>query len=323
MIPARVWPQPAILTVALLVLCGGAAAPPKNKVGPSDRAKQQVQRAEAERVRAILQSDEPSLAGLIADDCVVTTINGEVLDRKGDLALYGANGPKTLSWEPSEVAVRVYGNAAVVNGKATFKNVLDGQTRENEIRFTHVWVRQGERWQMVARHATRIDEAERQRAIAPAEPSAAGDSLAQNALADAPPAKSGAEQEIHAYRARMRQALLTGDLATLDAGWASDFIQVQSWGELRTKEQVLARMRESGATVLSLDTRDRRLRVYGDLAVETGQVSSRFRADGRVLGGSPARFTLILVHEKEGWVSISNQVSPITSAGQGTERVRG
>ena len=318
---ARVWTARALGALALLIVCGGATAtPPKNKVSPQDRAKQQVQRAEAERVRAILQSDTQALSKLIADDCVITTLNGEVLDKKGDLALYGASGPKTLSWEPSEVAVRIYGNAAVVNGMATFNNVLDGETRENEIRFTHVWVRQGDHWELVARHATRIDDSEKQRAIAPVEPAPAADSAQQTSLSDALPAHTAAEQEIQAYRTKMRQALLQGDVNTLEAGWADDFIQVQSWGELRTKEQILAGMRQSGASVLSVETRDRRLKVYGDLAVETGQVSSKFRADGRILGGLPVRFTLIMVREKDGWVSISNQVTPITPGG---ERARG
>jgi len=317
---ARMWSGGAACVVMVLALCSATPTPPKNKVSPSDRAKQQVQRAEAERVRAILQSDTQSLAKLISDDCVVTTMNGEVLDKKGDLALYGATGPKTLSWEPSEVAVRIYGNAAVVNGRATFKNVLDGETRENEIRFTHVWVRQGDQWQLVARHATRIDDNGRRWAIAPTESSPAADSAQQSSLSDTLPARTPAEQEIQAYRTKMRQALMSGDMATLDAGWAPDFIQVQSWGELRTKDQILTRMRDTPANVLSIETRNQRLKVYGDLAVETGQLSSWFRADGRILGGSPLRFTLILVRGKDGWVSISNQVTPIIPAG---ERARG
>lgn len=318
---ARVWPQRALCVVALLIVCGGAtSAPPKNKVSPQDRARQQVQRAEGERIRAILQGDSQALARLLSNDCIVTTMNGEVLDKKGDLALSDVNGPRTVSWEPSEMAVRVYGNAAVVNGKATVKNVLDGETRENEIRFTHVWVRQGDHWALVARHATRIDDAEKQRAVAPAEPSPAADSTQQTSFSDAPPARTPAEHEIQAYRTHMRQALINGDVDALDAGWASDFIQVQSWGELRTKEQILTGLRQSGGSVLSVDTRDRRLKVYGDLAVETGQVSSKFRADGRIFGGLPVRFTLIMVREKDGWVSISNQVTPITPGG---ERARG
>jgi len=52
--------------------------------------------------------------------------------------------------------VRVYGNTAVVTGKADLKGTLGGKDVAGQIRFTRVWLKKGSQWQSVAFQQTRV-----------------------------------------------------------------------------------------------------------------------------------------------------------------------
>lgn len=122
----------------------------------NNTAEQEVRRLENERREAIRRNNVKALDRLMADDYVVTTVNGRVANKSDELALYTSGSRKTQSWDVDNLRVRIYGKLAVVTGRAVVKDTLRGEGREFQFRFTHVWVRRQGRWQIVARHATEI-----------------------------------------------------------------------------------------------------------------------------------------------------------------------
>ena len=52
--------------------------------------------------------------------------------------------------------VRVYGNTAVITGKADVKGTLAGNDATGQYMFTRVYVKKGGQWQSVAFQQTRI-----------------------------------------------------------------------------------------------------------------------------------------------------------------------
>ena len=44
--------------------------------------------------------------------------------------------------------VRIYGEAAVITGRSTIKAKVKGQDVSGEYRFTHVWIKRSDRWQV-------------------------------------------------------------------------------------------------------------------------------------------------------------------------------
>jgi hypothetical protein len=52
--------------------------------------------------------------------------------------------------------VRIYGNTAVITGKADVKGILGGKDADGQIMFTRVYVKKGSQWQAVAFQQTRV-----------------------------------------------------------------------------------------------------------------------------------------------------------------------
>lgn len=55
-----------------------------------------------------------------------------------------------------EASARRYGQAAVVTGLGTFEGVNSGTPFKLDLRYTEVYVRSGNRWKLVSRHANRM-----------------------------------------------------------------------------------------------------------------------------------------------------------------------
>lgn len=140
-----------LTAIAIPSLALGQGAIPKPR--HSERVKQEVKRAEAARIDAILRNDSAALERLLADSLVTTLDAGDVKTKADELAVNRASDRKLESWEASDVTVRLYGDTAVVTGRAAVKDSLRGEgERSFTFRFTHVWAKIGGRWQLVGRH---------------------------------------------------------------------------------------------------------------------------------------------------------------------------
>jgi len=63
---------------------------------------------------------------------------------------------KLTSNELSDMEVRVYGNTAVITGKADVAGTMAGKDTKGQIMFTRVYVKKDGQWQSVAFQQTRV-----------------------------------------------------------------------------------------------------------------------------------------------------------------------
>jgi ketosteroid isomerase-like protein len=55
-----------------------------------------------------------------------------------------------------DMKVRIYGDAAVVTGRNTTKETLNGKDTSGQERWTDTWIKKAGRWQCVATHSSNI-----------------------------------------------------------------------------------------------------------------------------------------------------------------------
>lgn len=98
----------------------------------------------------------PALERILADDFLITSGDGNLRDKAGEIKdLSPTADLKTLFFKTDDLRVRVYGNTAVVTGRAAWRINYKGREIDNERRFTSVFVKQKNRWRIVAQQMTR------------------------------------------------------------------------------------------------------------------------------------------------------------------------
>jgi ketosteroid isomerase-like protein len=119
-------------------------------------AAEQLKKLETDRAAAVVKGDVAMLDKHTSDDYVLITMNGKMSDKTQMLDAFKSGQSKLTSDELSDIKVRVYGNAAVVTGKADVKGTLGGQDATGQVLFTRVYVKKGGRWESVSYQQTRI-----------------------------------------------------------------------------------------------------------------------------------------------------------------------
>jgi uncharacterized protein (TIGR02246 family) len=90
---------------------------------------------------------------LLADDWTVTHITAQVMTKAEAMEMCRSGPPLTSTVD--QLAIRVYGDTAIVTGRTTVK-VGGSAPQTVALRFTDVFVRRDGRWIVIASHATRI-----------------------------------------------------------------------------------------------------------------------------------------------------------------------
>lgn len=115
-----------------------------------------LNRLEAEWNTAHVQGDATTLARIFADDLVVVVPGMRLMNKADSLGMFKAGGMKFDRYESSETQYRVYGDTAIVTGRIKRTRTIAGTTREDDWRFTKVFLRRGGNWQAVQFHASNI-----------------------------------------------------------------------------------------------------------------------------------------------------------------------
>lgn len=119
-------------------------------------AHQEILAADARRFAAMVQGDKAALDGLLADDLTYTHSSGQLETKAQFLESLRSGKMRYLSAQPSDQAVRLYGDTAVVTGRAEVKANSQGQELVLSLRFTEVWVKSGGAWKLTAWQSTRV-----------------------------------------------------------------------------------------------------------------------------------------------------------------------
>ena len=100
-----------------------------------------------------MRHDGEGWGALLAADWSVTHINGQVIAKRDAMEMC-SSGP-SVSSVVEDLAVRTYGDTAVVTGRTTA--TVDGDASQQVVlRFTDVFVRRDSCWRVVVSHATRL-----------------------------------------------------------------------------------------------------------------------------------------------------------------------
>ncbi len=120
------------------------------------QAEQEIRQREIRRFEAMVRGDVAALDDILSEDLTYTHATG-VFESKGEfIAKLKSGQTKYESFAPEDVLVRIYGTTGVVTGAARVKVQAKGEHLSFQLRFTDVYVKKGDRWQMVAWQATRL-----------------------------------------------------------------------------------------------------------------------------------------------------------------------
>lgn len=108
-------------------------------------------------VRAIEQKDAAALRRIYADSFTHTHGSGKVDGKDARIVAALAGDPVIETAPASDLVIRVPGGwTAIATGMSPIRSAADGKTYN--FRWTAVYMRMGEGWQIAASHATRLAE---------------------------------------------------------------------------------------------------------------------------------------------------------------------
>ncbi len=140
----------AAAAVGCLLTAAGARGEPHGK------AVDQIRKLEEERNEAIVRGDAAVLERLTSDDYTFVTLRGEMRSKAEIIRDFRSGAAKYQSRTISDLNIRVYGDAAVVTGRAVQKGAENGKDYSGDYWFTRVYVRRNGRWTTVALQTTAI-----------------------------------------------------------------------------------------------------------------------------------------------------------------------
>lgn len=97
---------------------------------------------------AELKGDKKAAAAFVADDYVGTTQRGEIESKAQYL---GGIAPNSDMVKSDDYKVTIYGNTAIMTHRGTVEGV-----RNIQFRSTHIWMKRGGKWLIVAHHGSQI-----------------------------------------------------------------------------------------------------------------------------------------------------------------------
>ncbi|WP_020602462.1 nuclear transport factor 2 family protein [Spirosoma spitsbergense] len=130
----------------------GALAVKKNSSG----VEKAVLAAEKQRFEAQVKKDYAMLDRVLADDLVYNHSNGNTDTKQSYIQSIRDGKSKYDSIESQEQEVRVYGNTAIINGKCLIKATNNGETINTTLKYTDVYIRKGNQWQMVTWQSLKV-----------------------------------------------------------------------------------------------------------------------------------------------------------------------
>lgn len=117
---------------------------------------QTLMQIEQELTNAVLKSDASTFDRYLTDTYTFTDPGGGLGNKTQMIASMKAGDFKFESSKIDSMKVQIYGNTAVVTYRTTDKGKIKDFDITGQYRWTDVFVKQNDRWQMVAGQGTRI-----------------------------------------------------------------------------------------------------------------------------------------------------------------------
>lgn len=161
-----------ILALAVLIIAASPIAlgqtpdkpanqekPTGDKVAASASVEQAVRQLDQDLLDAIVKNDTALFERVATDDYTATNPIG--MNSTKAQAIAGAKNYKFESLNADDVNVRIYGDTAIVTGRATVKGQVKTpaekmQDISGQYRYIRVYVKQGDQWKVAASQLTSI-----------------------------------------------------------------------------------------------------------------------------------------------------------------------
>ena len=144
-----------ILVITMVIFSAAAIASGQEQGERRDQSRvveQAIRKLDDERIQAQIHADAAALERIYADDFIGVGPSGTVRTKAQVISDFTSGDLRFQSITTDDVQVRVYGNAAVETGRSTMNGQDKGKTVPRDTRFTRVWIKQQERWRLVANH---------------------------------------------------------------------------------------------------------------------------------------------------------------------------
>jgi ketosteroid isomerase-like protein len=144
------------LVVGLLLVSLYKGAAPTTQAGENNDVKVLL-RLEGEIAQAWVQRDRQTLEQILADDFTLAGTGDSLIGKSQYIA--GLDNPefRTTSAIIEDVRIRVYGDAAVVTGRATYQGWSKKRGKYvHRLRFTDTFIQRDSTWKCVATHASAL-----------------------------------------------------------------------------------------------------------------------------------------------------------------------
>jgi hypothetical protein len=139
-------PRLPLAILAVTLLAGTARAD----------ALDEVRRLDTEISVATWTGDSVWFEENLAEDYVLITPGGAVRTKRDVIRELAMPGLKMDPYEPNDVIVRLYGDAAVVTGRMIQRFTLGGIRYINDLRYTAVYMKRKAKWMLVSGHTSLI-----------------------------------------------------------------------------------------------------------------------------------------------------------------------
>ena len=141
----------SFLSVVLLLLSFFQPAPVSTQVTAGA-----VTEVEQRFAAALLKKDVVTVGDFLADDIVHIGFEGQFAGKTEYMAFFKQDIWHYRKYEPSNLTIKVFGNVAVVTGRVDRAIVINNKETVGGFAFSHVWLREENRWRMTASQVTTI-----------------------------------------------------------------------------------------------------------------------------------------------------------------------
>jgi ketosteroid isomerase-like protein len=115
----------------------------------------QIRACETRLYAAMLASDVAELDTLISDDLLFAGPTGELATKKMDLELHRSGGTQFHEFTPKELEIRVWSEQfALASAKIFLRGTFLGQAFAGHYRYTRIWRKGQDGWQIVGGSVT-------------------------------------------------------------------------------------------------------------------------------------------------------------------------
>jgi ketosteroid isomerase-like protein len=142
-----------LVTALVITAATSAFAQTTAKSAAPDDSEQAALRATQDWVDADDRHDRAALDKIIASDFLGTAPGGRTVYKR-DIIPEGPSEQHGLGINAQDLKARVFGETAIVTGRGVAKT--PERAAQGELRFTVVFVKRADRWQMVAAHLSPV-----------------------------------------------------------------------------------------------------------------------------------------------------------------------